>query len=456
MTRFVVLVPGLTGSVLSTTDGSGEIIWPPNEVDLEWLQKYFGPLKATDVVRDFFTVPIYQPFIDYLGSLGYSEANKRLQCFPYDWRQDNAVSAQALANFLSRKFGGFPSVSVVLIGHSMGGLVCRYMLENGLLAPDMLAKIERVVTIGTPHMGAPKTLPIVLGTEGTFFLEQFLREVTNDPRYPSAYQMLPPPWAALGWWPAGLTPYASGIGAGLGLTPACLASAAAFWTRIWNLAERDPPKPYSAFVSSGLSTIVRTYIEKDALGDYHAFPVTQDAGGDGTVPSWSAGPSGTLQRLACGGDHIGMLEDPILQAKLAALLRAPKVAIARLKSFAVSPSRRRVLPGDVVTFTVAYSGVGSLDAQLILERVPTSQTRRAKRAAKAARNLRIAKPVPVRGAGEHLRSIGLELVMPRQPGVYRLVLQSRVTRKVLAMTGVVVAAAKTDTPAPVLQPTQQA
>ena len=42
----------------------------------------------------------------------------------------------------------------VLVAHSMGGLVMRHYIEN----PAQAAKVARVVTVGTPYWGSPKTI----------------------------------------------------------------------------------------------------------------------------------------------------------------------------------------------------------------------------------------------------------------------------------------------------------
>ncbi len=55
--------------------------------------------------------------------------------FPYDWRRDNRVSARKLASFCDEKLAswrkdcGNREAKVILIAHSMGGLVSRYYVE---------------------------------------------------------------------------------------------------------------------------------------------------------------------------------------------------------------------------------------------------------------------------------------------------------------------------------------
>ena len=55
--------------------------------------------------------------------------------FPYDWRRDNQVSAKILKKLLDkrlkrwREYSGNQNAKVILLAHSMGGLVSRYYLE---------------------------------------------------------------------------------------------------------------------------------------------------------------------------------------------------------------------------------------------------------------------------------------------------------------------------------------
>ncbi len=72
-----------------------------------------------------------------------------------EW-QSQAV-AQKLRGLHQR---GLLTGPISVIGHSMGGLVARRVAE--LLATERGVKIERIVTVGTPHHGSPLAdLPVV-------------------------------------------------------------------------------------------------------------------------------------------------------------------------------------------------------------------------------------------------------------------------------------------------------
>src|SRR5262249_2211478 len=83
-----------------------------------------------------------------------------LVAFPYDWRRDIRLTASWLARRLEyklglwRKGGGTSGSRVILIAHSMGGLVARYALEK--LGAWSIARA--LITLGTPASGAAGAL----------------------------------------------------------------------------------------------------------------------------------------------------------------------------------------------------------------------------------------------------------------------------------------------------------
>jgi pimeloyl-ACP methyl ester carboxylesterase len=112
--------------------------------------------------------------------------------FPYDWRLSNRCTARRLASVIEpalkkwRAQGGpFADAKVVFVCHSMGGLVARWCVEQ----EGGAEWTRRVVTLGTPHRGALKSLAnLVNGTRLAWFgtdLTAFAR------RLPSMHQLLP-------------------------------------------------------------------------------------------------------------------------------------------------------------------------------------------------------------------------------------------------------------------------
>jgi pimeloyl-ACP methyl ester carboxylesterase len=80
--------------------------------------------------------------------------------FPYDWRRDNRAGAHALARQAPgwlerwRRESGKADAKLVLVGHSMGGLVARYFLE----ALDGWKDTRALLTFGTPYRGSLNAL----------------------------------------------------------------------------------------------------------------------------------------------------------------------------------------------------------------------------------------------------------------------------------------------------------
>lgn len=76
--------------------------------------------------------------------------------------------ARALANFL----GGIDADQIDLIAHSMGGLDCRYLINNY----NPLHRIRSLTTIATPHRGTPLAQWVI---DGARALYPFLRRITQ-------------------------------------------------------------------------------------------------------------------------------------------------------------------------------------------------------------------------------------------------------------------------------------
>jgi pimeloyl-ACP methyl ester carboxylesterase len=80
--------------------------------------------------------------------------------FAYDWRRDNRVAAAQLAELAPRwlseyrRQSGQPDAKLILVGHSMGGLVARHYLE----ILDGWKDTRALVTFGTPYRGSLNAL----------------------------------------------------------------------------------------------------------------------------------------------------------------------------------------------------------------------------------------------------------------------------------------------------------
>ena len=107
--------------------------------------------------------------------------------FPYDWRMSTFNAANALKTRLEN-YG-----SVIIIAHSMGGLVA----SNYLRLEGAVSKVNKLITLGTPFLGAPKLIDVYINGNvlGSFPQDLYLK-ITGAipgiiPNIPSVYELLP-------------------------------------------------------------------------------------------------------------------------------------------------------------------------------------------------------------------------------------------------------------------------
>jgi pimeloyl-ACP methyl ester carboxylesterase len=216
----VIFIPGVAGSHLVDAQGDeqwinclgfhGDLGLPPDgstSIYADDVLRYdecgpFNSLRSDDT-------DAYGPFIDALkrqgGLVEYDEAktptrwttagcdrsqranHPNLFLFPYDWRQSNSLSALELEDLMGcvREFYTGP---VVVVAHSMGGLVARrYILDH----PDDSHHVRDLVTIGTPWLGAPK---LIRAEETGDFIPHLMTNSTVKeivPTMPGPGQLLP-------------------------------------------------------------------------------------------------------------------------------------------------------------------------------------------------------------------------------------------------------------------------
>lgn len=194
--RVLVLVPGITGSVLRDTV-SGKVAWgrgrnliAPHDGAYRLALPIAEPppgaaprpqLVADGILRGMSLLglhrAIYQPVIDLftangyrLGDLEAPRSDRDFFLFSFDWRQDNIRSAQQLFAALEgvRRARGGRRLDVDLVCQSNGGAVCRWLArygdagleaaEAGTAGPPDSLVIHHVVLVGTSNGGSIRTL----------------------------------------------------------------------------------------------------------------------------------------------------------------------------------------------------------------------------------------------------------------------------------------------------------
>ena len=322
----VVVIPGITGSVLTTDDGdvwglSGRaimrgIVTLGRSVDRLRLPEGFGHslpehegegeaddgIRATGLMSDLHVIPgLWSPIKGYSALTGFfrdrfevtppSETSPgNLIEFPYDWRLSNVVSARRLAAAVVpaleawRIQNGDPEAKLVLVCHSMGGLVARWFLE--VLGGWELTRW--LITVGTPYQGASNSLDALVNglSKGLGPIRKDLTDLARS--FPSMYELLPtyPCLDIGGGEMQGLTQ-----AGGLGLDVDMLESAALFHSRIDENVRKRPDRGYGIVAVKGIfqPTSQSARVGPDGIEPVQSYGGI-DRGGDGTVPRPSAHP----------------------------------------------------------------------------------------------------------------------------------------------------------------------
>jgi pimeloyl-ACP methyl ester carboxylesterase len=328
----VIVLPGITGSVLARQDPkggkpkdlwaiSGQALWQAVKSIGGSLQELAVPrhdpiqeapetdIVATRVILDFHGVL-------GLGKIdGYTEVARTIldnfevtvgrgfEWFPYDWRLSNRQSARRLAEFIKprleawRKTHG-SDARVVLVAHSMGGLVARYYLE--VLDDDgHWRDCRALLTFGTPYRGSLNAADFLANGYKKWGIPlSTLTEVIRS--CPSVYELLPTYRAieVTGEWKR-----VEECGALPNMDPDYVKAGAAFHDEIEKAVDdhrkeaayRDGGYLIRPFVGVGQTTLQSAVLAGDVLTASADMPAwvknkAAHAGGDGTVARASAVP----------------------------------------------------------------------------------------------------------------------------------------------------------------------
>lgn len=331
--HLVVVVPGIGGSVLQTAKGAS--CWDehrrrfvsaatrPHRLGLDT----HPDLVPVGLMPDItligpFVVPGYDGLVRKIRNRfddvqvdvclpGRAPDNRAdLVLFPYDFRLSIRHAAERLAADVAARLHGEHSGArrrrVIVVAHSMGGLVARYWLGPLGGAADCAA----LITLGTPHRGAPKALDVLanglkVGPKRLAGLTAVLRQ------WPSAYELLPRYPAVAGQeGTEPLRPHelAEGTGADAAVDTSFVSRAkAAFGVHqdieaAWNELPDGPDCPeLTAAFGRGHATLQQALLSPSGLSVTKGSPAwlpNPDWLGDGTVPAISAIPIELLDRRA--------------------------------------------------------------------------------------------------------------------------------------------------------------
>jgi len=330
----VIVVPGIMGSELKEGDktvwGVKSLrwyfdVWKSNQFkSLALTQRErdgeYGRITATDLLSGPAFLPRFgkaNPYYKLVKRLqGDSVHPDAVTTFPYDWRLPVAYNGALLGRHIEQhvqRWNQHPAVreyraqypqaaaNVVIVAHSMGGLVAQHAAEQ--------VGVDRIIALGTPWHGSILSLNAMSAgvLDKLPFSESAVRDLTV--RLPSMYDLLP-------WWdcmaPAPTSredPYPvdraliESIGGSHSLytdaAAAYAARAANHGGDVLDVIGIGQPTSASACIIDGVVhprnegyVRVGDGFERSAAGEL----VTLEPRGDGTVPTFSAAFKGHVRQ----------------------------------------------------------------------------------------------------------------------------------------------------------------
>jgi pimeloyl-ACP methyl ester carboxylesterase len=432
MTDVVVLLPGILGSVLQR---DGKDVWAPTPGamiraiaslgrNVKQLELHDDPWERDDL-GDGVVATRLMPDVHFIPGLwgidGYSGISRMIADtfdvvpgttyveFPYDWRRDNRHAALQLQRVVAAQLHVVrrdrPDAKVILIGHSMGGLVARYYLE----CLDGWKDARMLITFGTPYRGSLNALDFIangftkkLGPLTLIDLTRLLRSLT------SVYQLLPVyPCVATGGGNVRIAESAPGLIPGLDLARAQDALTG-FHRAIEAGVARHDPAPYSVHsvvgITQGTKQSARLDGERVVVESSYD---GEDMGGDGTVPRVSATPIETdewqpaYQPMYSADRHASLQNDAAVRTQLVGILsNRPRVGFKAARGSRLEMDE--VVAVDEPLTATVLPDVANLDLVARIDDL---------------RSGRRSDPVPLRRDADDVH----HLVLPPQPaGDYRV------------------------------------
>lgn len=429
--KILVFVPGVMGTAFRY---AGTTVWPPN---LGHLIFGYGQLdrllhakvQLAGVIRQVGIKPVYRRLLDDFQQCGFQTGSfeKRLVEFEYDWRQPNDVTAMHLAEKLDVVTHCFrrENHEIYLIGHSMGGLILRYLLESGVYADrTWMQSVRWCMTLGTPHLGSPLALHYLQGGRGMLGMSrQAVKELGNREGHSSLAELAGPPESGYvqkpvreGRMPETVEPFSDVMREMFGLDATNLGYAAGFWQDL----KRGAKPPWVAYHQVA-SSAHRTMVGHRLCGE-ELMPLYRANAGDGTVPLVSALQLGSTHGYAWKR-HDALFLDRGFRGMLYRVLGAPAgvrpqsmvdaVPVGDEAAFGISLDREECELGESVEITLSYNRPRTDPFETFRFQPVDPHTGEAV-------DHEDAREVQVQLRGASLWRFQFQLEMDLNPGVYRL------------------------------------
>lgn len=395
----VIFLPGISGSTLLR---DGKAVWGTSwsaiartilhhSLDELTITNETGAddlgdgVVASEVLNDVHIIPglwkieAYAGFCEELRATVGLIQGQNFFPFAYDWRRDNRVSARRLKAFAEeklhawRRISGAEDARLILIAHSMGGLIARYYVE----CLEGWKTLRRLVTLGTPHLGSLDALGYLVNGYAKGIGPISVDATAPLRSFSSVYQLLP-------------TFKCIESDEGLqrvtditipNLDPMRVKDAAAFHNEIKlaetaNVSQLGYSRSYlSAVVSSRQPTFQSARMRAEGGVELLRSINGADHGGDGTVPTVSAVPLDF--DLTFGtyvwGVHAALTNQREVRESLIEALRAGQINRERFRA-RVEPAEVTLSLQDVYQaneeFTVTAGVRNAIEQTLIVEATP--------------------------------------------------------------------------------------
>lgn len=219
MKDIIVLIPGIMGSILQLKKGkklwdTSNIIWAMSGLndnlqnlkiqgeddylrdDLEDGVQATGLIRVPGVIGGLIKTDDYSSISNLITeefnvTKGEIHDNNPANFFefPYDWRRDNRVAARKLQQLIDKRLPqwrektGNEKAKVIILAHSMGGLVARHYLE----VLEGWQNCRALVTFGTPYRGAVNSVNYLANEQRLGFAD--LTDIVRS--FTSVYQLIP-------------------------------------------------------------------------------------------------------------------------------------------------------------------------------------------------------------------------------------------------------------------------